>query len=255
MTATIPDNPNVPAFLAGWSFEPESSGDAVSFGVSAAPTQAAGPTWRLDLPPGGAAAAALDAAEDRLRRAEEALQAVPDELDALLLAARTGAVAFNAALSPATAELLDLLDTSRASPEMTSFSLFSGKQEKLIAAGRGFQDALQRLSDMVSRMANVETSVKGSLVGRTRVSWSGDFESVYPIMISPQDLKLHQRSLNLALTSRRLAVSMIARTIQGAVKVSALLAMPGGVLLALPSVWKFINAAISEISTYQESRA
>jgi multidrug efflux pump subunit AcrA (membrane-fusion protein) len=206
----------------------------------------------MDLPPGSAASAALDVAEERLRRSEAALAGVPDELDTLLVTARSGAVSFDTPLSPAAAELLDLLDSSRSTPETTSFSLFSVQRDKLEDAGQAFQNALQRLSQMVSRFAYVETSVQGRLVGRTKVGWSGDFESLFPEVVTPEEFTLHQRSLNLELASRRLAVSMIARTAQGAVKVGAYLATPGGVLLALPAIWKYINSILSEIKTYQE---
>jgi hypothetical protein len=251
VTTTSPANTNLPVFLEAWSFAPAGSDDAVSFAVGAVQSNESAPTWRLDLPSGTAASAALDAAEVQLLQSETALESVPDQLEALLHSAHSGTVSFAAAASPASADLLELLQRG-GTPDLTSYGLFSRKQEKMEDAGRGFQDALQRLADMVSRMANIETSMQGRMVGRTRVGWDGHFETVFPAALLPEELLLHQRSINLALASRRLAISMIARTVQSAVKVAAYLATPGGALLALPAVWKFINGIINEVKTYQE---
>ncbi|HSV86514.1 MAG TPA: hypothetical protein VLH85_08055, partial [Levilinea sp.] len=203
MTAPARLAPALPAFLKDWSFTSAASGDAVSFDPGAASVEEHAPTFRLDLPAGDRALAVLDAAEHRLQCSEMVLEGIPGELDALLLAERSGAVSFEVAASPAAAELLELLEH----PEMTSFGLFSRERKKLEDNGTVFQDVLRRLSEMVSRMAYVETSVQGRLVGRTRVGWSGDFESLFPDAVTAKEFILHQRSLNLALASRRLAVS------------------------------------------------
>jgi hypothetical protein len=254
MTLPEPDTAGIPAFLEDWSFAPAPTDDALSFSLGAAVLEQPAPTFRMDLPPGDAASAALDAAEKRLLQSEAALDSVPEKLEALLSAASSGTVSYAVSGSAGAADLLQLLERAGA-PETTSFGLFSGAQDKMEDASCAFQEALQRLSEVVSRMANVETSVQGRQIGRTRIGWSGDFETLFPLALSTAELQLHQRSIHLALASRRLAVSMIATTAQSAVKVSALLATPGGALLALPAVWKYINGVINEVKTYQQSKS
>jgi hypothetical protein len=41
-------------------------------------------------------------------------------------------------------------------------------------------------------------------------------------------------------------------TAQSAARLSALLAIPGGVVMALPAVWKYITRLIDELEKYQE---
>jgi len=251
VTNPAPTEPVLPTIFEAWSFAHGSDEGILSFSADDHSVEESIPTWHMDLP-AGSESSTLDAAEESLARSEFELDSIPERLDTLLVAARTGAVSFDTPFSPAEAELFDLLDRSHLSPEMTSFDLFSSQRDKLQDAGQTFQNAILKLSQMVSHMAFVETNVEGRLVGRTRVRWSGDFASLFPSAIAAEELTLHQRSLNLALASRRLAVSMIARTAQGAAKIAAYLAAPGGILLALPVVWKYINSVLSEIKTYQE---
>jgi hypothetical protein len=254
MTQPEPHAAGIPAFLEDWSFAPAPMDDAFSFSVGDVLPEQPVPTFRMDLPAGDAASAALDSAEKRLLQSEAALESVPEKLDALLRAVSSGTVSYAVSGSAGAADLLQLLERAGA-PDATSFGLFSGAQDKMEDTSRALQEVLQRLTDMVSRMANVETSVQGRQIGRTRIGWSGSFETLFPLALSTAELQLHQRSIHLALASRRLAVSMIARTAQSAVKVSALLATPGGALLALPAVWKYINGIINEVKIYQQSKA
>jgi hypothetical protein len=246
--------PSLPDFLDGWSFAPALEEDSVSYGVSSKKTDEAVPTWRIDLPPGESAHAVLNAAEERLHQSEIVLQSIPDQLDALLLAASTGMASYSTPASGASVELLDLLEQA-GDPGTTSFSLFAGKRAQLTEASQEFQNILGRLSSLVSSMASVETRLDGRLLARTRVTWNGSFDSHVAMQLASSDLRLHRRSINLALGSRRLAVSLIARTAQGAVKISTLLAAPGGVVLALPAVWKYIQSVLSDIQKYQELKS
>jgi hypothetical protein len=248
MSTAAPAAPELPAFLEDWSFTPAVSGDAVSFTSAAALATDDAPVFRMDLPTGAGARATLDAAENRLHRTEKILDHVEDELDALLQAVRAGAVSFDTTASPANAELLALLER----PEMTSFELFASHQEKLERASAGFQHVLQWLSEMISRKPMIMTRYQGRLVGRTRVGVDGDFESHFPDQTSPEEISLHQRTVELALASRRLAIRMIVRTAQGAAKIAAYLSIPGGILLALPAAWKYIQSMLNEMNTYHE---
>jgi hypothetical protein len=86
------------------------------------------------------------------------------------------------------------------------------------------------------------------LLGQTTVSWSGDVNTVWRVGLSPEDVKLHQRTLALALQSRDTLLQILVMATQFAVKLSVLLAMPGGAILALPAAWKFINQVLAEFA-------
>ena len=68
--------------------------------------------------------------------------------------------------------------------------------------------------------------------------------------ISAPEVMLHQRTLALALQSRDTLLQALAKATQFAVKLaqlSLLLGTPGGVILALPVAWKFINEVLAEV--------
>jgi hypothetical protein len=57
---------------------------------------------------------------------------------------------------------------------------------------------------------------------------------------------LHQRTLNLTLETRALMLRSLILVASGAGKLSVLMTTPGGALLALPAVWKFVNQVRAE---------
>ena len=60
-------------------------------------------------------------------------------------------------------------------------------------------------------------------------------------MVDVDRIRLHQQTLDLALASRRTVLRMAALAIAGAVKLVAMLAMPGGVVGVVPAVLRFIE--------------
>jgi hypothetical protein len=80
------------------------------------------------------------------------------------------------------------------------------------------------------------------------VDWTGDMNTAWKPAISPEERILHQRSLALALKSRIALLRIIMTTAQGAAKIAALIAAPGGALLALPAAWKYVQQLLSAVS-------
>jgi hypothetical protein len=78
------------------------------------------------------------------------------------------------------------------------------------------------------------------------VGWTGDAETIWPQPRHPEQVALHWNTLDLALQSRTTLLRTLIIVTHGAVKISSLLAMPGGVVLALPAIWKFINRLMDE---------
>jgi hypothetical protein len=105
---------------------------------------------------------------------------------------------------------------------------------------------LERISRFVAAYAWVDTRVQEELLGRTVVSWTGDVNTAWRAGLRPEQIRLHQRTLALALGSRDTLLQTLLLAAQLAVKVSVLLSTPGGVILALPAVWRFIHRVLAE---------
>jgi hypothetical protein len=134
---------------------------------------------------------------------------------------------------------------------MVSYGLAEQVGGRWKQAVEAFHAFAARLQQMVAGLAWVETTVAGQLVGQTTVTWTGDVRTVVPTRIKPAQAQLHQRTLHLALVSRWLVLRMSALTISSAAKLSLLAAAPGGVVLVIPAVLRFINEVRIEFENYQ----
>jgi hypothetical protein len=68
---------------------------------------------------------------------------------------------------------------------------------------------------------------------------------------SPEQFGLHQRTLKLAIDSRNALMRTFGLTAEAAVKLSVLLATPGGAIVALPAAWKYVNQILTEVGQYR----
>jgi hypothetical protein len=206
--------------------------------------------WRVDLPADhGEAAAQLAGAEATLARSSAAIAAAADRLTALVRAGATG-LAFDVPsveweLPPPEEELLLTLQGKGGAP--VSFSPGEQRSEG-VALGERLHGFVEQLLRAVVQYAWVETQVEGRLLGRTVVGWGGDVETVWRDGIGPEQVAQHERSLGLALASRTAWLRMFGLAAWGAVQLSAILTVPGGALLALPAVWRFVNQVQAEIA-------
>ena len=228
-----------------WTVAPKTAG--VSFDANAtlqAKSAPADPTWHIQLPESvEAAQAVLQAQRAAIQRGESALAQAEQRL------ARIGhagdGVSF-AALTGPEADLLVALNTLQPS---VSFGLFGkeaiGEQLENLDQWRSF---LNQVHDMVSHYARVETGVAGTCVGQTSVGWTGDFNTIWTPGVAPTSMRLHCQSVHLALASRLALIRMVAVVATGAAGLALTLSIPGGQLLALPAVWKFVRDVLAEIS-------
>lgn len=237
--------------LGVWEVVPRpSSGEVSTYGTTSA-GMAESPIWRAELPRN------LDVAETKISRAEAKLNVSKKTLDTLeerlgkaievhpTLA--IGPSSTGEALAKPEAELLAVLsEIQRLSSPAVSFGvgemLLGGWQE----ASKQVADILDRVVRVVACYAFVETRVQEQLLGRTTVSWTGDVNTVWRGGFSPEQVLLHQRTLALALDSRDTLLRTVLMVTQLAVKLSVFLSTPGGVILALPAVWRFIHQALNE---------
>ncbi len=235
--------------LGIWSVVP-TAGPAPAFGAEArAPADfERGTEWRcrFSADPVQALAAATDN-EARLDRARSSLARVDDRLDAFLRNRMGGATFGAAAPRRPEVELGGLLAQSRGEPAPpVAFwpgSLRIPGWDELARKFRQFVDQLNRL---VLHYAWVETRLGDRFVARTTVGWSGSFQSEWAVDIGPSASQIHVASLKLALKSRATLMESFLTAVGCAMKLTAVLTMPGGILLALPAAWHFVQSVLGE---------
>lgn len=234
--------------LSMWQALPAAESEAVSFGL---PEESAGTAsaslWRLDLPAGEDAERQLSHIEAQAQASAAALDDLPARLEALAGLAQGGqAASFEAgapSLAPAEADLLRFMDEMQGRA-VTSFEAGEASWQQ---ARQSFEQAAARLFRLISHQAWVETAQDGRLLGRSALGWSGDLETIYLPGTSPEQVSLHQRSLAAAVKSRHTVLRTFVFTAQGAAKLAVIFSTPGGLLLALPAVWKFANQVLAEV--------
>jgi hypothetical protein len=196
------------------------------------------------------AATHLAEGKKRLETSRKTIKEAPDRLDAFVRSQSAG-LSFDVSLegrefAKPEAELLVLLSEIQEERAPVSFGL----GEKLVGgwqqATNRFQAFVDQLLKSVGHYAWVETCIQEQCLGRTGVGWTGDTNTVWRQGLNTEQVELHQRTLTLALESRDTLIRTFVLAARGAVQLSILLTMPGGALLALPAVWKFVNQILKE---------
>ena len=100
---------------------------------------------------------------------------------------------------------------------------------------------------MVSHYARVETALAGASIGRTTVDWTGDFVTTWEPVASGAAMRTHLQSVNLALGSRIALLRIVSVVATGAVGLAVKAAIPGGQVLLLPAVWRFVRDVLKEL--------
>jgi hypothetical protein len=243
-----------PDVLGLWATVRTPSSQALAFGTTLE-TMTQPPLWCADLPGElHLATRHLADAETRLQASEKALAASTHRLDVFIAMQRSG-VAFDVSSQERTlpgpefalAAMLRELHEGRSPVSFGVWEWLGGGWEQ---AAQPLQAILERLRRLVAYDAWVETRVQQELLGQTTIGWTGDVNTVWRLGISAAEVMLHQRTLALALQSRDTLLQTLAKATQFAVKLaqlSLLLGTPGGVILALPVAWKFINEVLAEV--------
>lgn len=207
--------------------------------------------WRAELPPDPSQAdAGLRLAETRLTAAQRAVDASPARLAAFVAQAHAAADegrSFALAATPLPLperRLSALLAAAEggAGPEAAyDLGLDLGQLQKALESMRTFVD---RLRQSVTHYAWVETSQAGRLIARTVMSWKCDASTAWETEASPEQAELHLRTLALALRTRNTWLQMFVMAARGAVLLAglpALLAAPGGALVALSAAMQYLS--------------
>jgi hypothetical protein len=257
-----------PAMLNLWTASPVAAeSEALSFAAPGAPSASETvpdpvPVWRINLAAGDREAEAqMRLGEERLVAARGSIVEATRRVDSLVRAQSQpaeGPVSFSAVALPAAEnDLLEQLDEIKQQGTV-SFALedgaVGGAREKAEEAAAQMQHTLERMIKSLLHYAAVETYSGDTMIGRTNVSWTGDSDTIWPLLLAPSQAALHQRALRLAVRSRDSTLRLIVLTVQTAGKLSVLLATPGGVVLALPVAWRFINQVMAELGDLKEIR-
>lgn len=247
----------IPDAFGSWQFEAAEKTPGISFGVEIADEI---PVWRTDLP------ADLDQANTQLTEQEgelgdtlAALNTTPERIDVLVRQAQlagTTDISFEApgaeTLAEPDFELLDMVQTINSPTVGISFAVGDERTSNIEAAFTQFNEDMSSLLRMVAHFAWIETEIGGELLARSVVSWTGDMDTSWATGLKEEIYQLHKRSLGQALSTRNIALHAITITAQSALKLSVLLATPGGQLLALPLVWKYVKQIMTDVKRYKE---
>jgi hypothetical protein len=233
-----------------WAVVPQLS-DEISASVAASAGAVDSPVWRANYTEDpGSAEANLAMGEARLNVSKKVLGKVPERLNRLM-ERQPAALDFGVSLpeeisAKPEAELLALLQEIQKSGEPVSYGmgekfLFGWEQES-----QQFMTVLDRVCRFAACYGRVETRMQEQLLAQTTISWTGDINTAWKAGLTPEQVRLHQRTLALALESRDTLLRTVLMATQLAVKLSVLLSTPGGVILALPAVWRFIHQVLAE---------
>ena len=243
-----------PELLGLWTTQSRSLD--VAFDLSSGTTSSV-PLWRANLPADlKKAAIQVTDSEARLNRSQRALGKVSDRISCLVIPAlgvKTD-LAFDLShvgqqFEQPEQELLASLQEIQRTQEIGQSQSFGVDQYFLNNQNRGFKQfksLSERLLGMVTNYAWVETQLQGQTFAQTVISWKSDVHSVWERGINSDQIELHQRTLALSLASQNTLFQTFSVAVQTAVKLSVVLSMPGGFILALPATWKFIHQVMAQ---------
>jgi len=109
-----------------------------------------------------------------------------------------------------------------------------------------FQAFLSRVHAFLSNYAVIETTSNGTLLARTCIGWSGDFTSWCREDLTADQALQHIYSMRVAIQRRRMLIQLLSVVIAAAADIGMRVGTPGGVLLALPAIWRFIRMVADE---------
>ncbi len=105
---------------------------------------------------------------------------------------------------------------------------------------------LTQLRQLVEHWARVETRIDDKLIAITTVDWTGDYETAWSIGLTALDMALHLEDVKLALASRRALLRLISVVTTGALDLALKASVPGGQILLIPAVYKYVRDVLSE---------
>ncbi len=246
-----------PDVLGLWTISPLKPPETAAYDIRDAPTSplpSEVSLWRANLPANlHLADAYLTNGRARLQKCKQIRATVPARLETL---ARTnaGEIAFH--LSPAADEQLtqpeqELLTFLSAFQVEARTEISFGWKDSLVG-GRakwqttteGFQALIRRVTVSVAYAIWVETYIENSWIGRTSIGWTGDTRTIWHQGPRPELIELHQKNLNLAISSRYEILQLLLLAVRAASQIAALLNMPANIIKILLVIWRYVNQIV-----------
>lgn len=209
------------------------------------------PQWRVDLSAQPQEIAhAFTVLESSLQATDNALALAKTRLDDFVNVQQTGstlrrATAFASAPEPE-AELNRLL-LSAGQTVAFGATDWVGDWKNAIDEFVAFA---QQIQQHTLSYALVDTRVAQARVGMTRVTWGGDFESVWTRGTAQTNLA-HQAAVRAALLSRQQLLKQFVSVIRGAGQLAGLALIAANPVLALPAALRFLKLLLDEIRKSQ----
>ncbi|MBN1580022.1 MAG: hypothetical protein JXA89_04920 [Anaerolineae bacterium] len=242
---SLPDNQDP---LGLWDVPPQ---EVVSFAIGSGAGAPSEPIWRIELP--GSIPEARAILSEQARATDLAQRDLAQASQELVFFDPTGvASSFStsdelAAPKSALLTAVDELDPSNA----VSFGLFGAKQTQQPKVDKQscqqWQAFMDQVRQVVGNYARIETALDEVHVGQTSVSWTGDMTTHFEPGVSPEAMRTHLYSVHLALSSRIALMRVVSVVATGAAGLALKAAIPGGQVLLLPAVWRFVRDVVAEL--------
>ncbi len=117
-----------------------------------------------------------------------------------------------------------------------------------------YQVFTQQSLDMLRPTLRIETNIDEALLARTLVGLTGDFETTWFSQKAPTHREIHRQTLSLSLKSRMALLQLMGQTSAGAATLAAKFTLPGGAVLALPAIWRYLQDVMQQTRTFADRR-
>jgi hypothetical protein len=199
--------------------------------------------WRVELP----RSASAEAARAYLRGQQEEVRVRVQELDEIAARlARLNVIdsyvprvsRYESELLAAVAELNSpalAFDTRTA--ELRNYKALYAQCEALLA----------QFKMLIRPILRVETLMGGKMVGLTTVNWDGDHQTIWMEGTTPDQMEAQLAAVRLAMASRQALLKLLGVVVTGALGLAMKAHIPGGQILLLPAVYRFVRDVLQEL--------
>jgi hypothetical protein len=150
-------------------------------------------------------------------------------------------------------ELLIALGCLREQARMESFEIGQDIIDGWETSFQQFQVFAKQIQRFVAYQAWVESHAENHCLAQTVVSWAGDVKTVFGNNVLQDQMTRHGRTLALALESRDILIQSLVMAIQGGIKISVVLVIPGGAFWGTPLAWRFICRALNDATPVEKN--
>ena len=215
-------------------------GSPQSVAFTAAPI-VEGPVWQVDLPKSSREARSqLHAQRERVRRLDRELDEIAARVTRLDLVP-----AYGMPLDVHEAELLAAL-RALDSPAM-AFDTRAEERMNYRAIYAECEALIAQFKTLIRPVARVETMIAGRWAGLTVIDWDGDHRTMWADGCAPDQMEIHLAAVRLAMTSRQTLLRLFVVVVTGALGLAVKAHIPGGQILLLPAVYKFVRDVLQEL--------